>query len=254
MGGIVLGLGGFAGQSLQAETITVGGETYADAEMVEVGDPGVYFRLKEGAHVVLPWTDLSEFQREAVKARFREGIENARYRAIWVEGTIFEKHRDGIVVQVSVDIDAGASEETGTGGEAVTAELVAKVPYREGAEIAKGMVMIKDLQDNAVKKPGDEVSGIFYREKTYTYEVGGFNLVKEIPFCTQGKPEWARFREWTNTDGQQISARVIAVQEDKCLFEQSGGQTFPYEISKLSEADQGLVAKFARRFEEIPLF
>ncbi|MCB1062160.1 MAG: hypothetical protein KDN20_04465 [Verrucomicrobiae bacterium] len=228
--------------SALAETVTVDGQIYENAEMADVGESGLYYNTADGGFVVVPWSQLNQFQLTAVKARFKEQVENVRLRAIWVEGTVFENHKDGIVVQVSLDLGGGDESEKPE-----------KPTYKNGGELAKGLVMIKDLKDNAIKKPGDPVEGIFYKEGTYTYEVAGFNLIKEIALCSQAKPKWASEREWTNREGNKLKAKVIAVRDGKCLFQQ-GDRNFPYEIAQLSDEDQELVAQFERRALEIPVF
>lgn len=226
-----------------AETITVDGQTYEDAEMAEVGQSGLYYRVGQEKYVIVPWAEMSQFQLANVKSRFADAVDHLRHQAVWVEGTVFENHRDGIVVQTTLDLDAGESKAADSG-----------LPqYKNGGEILRGMVIIKDLKDSAIRKPGDPVEGIFYQTGTFTYEVAGFNLIKEIPLCTQAEPEWAREREWTNLQGNKLTARVIAVKEGKCLFSQ-GGKTFPYEIANLSPADQELVAQFEKRATAIPVY
>lgn len=236
---VVAGLLAGGPTGLRAETITVDGVEHPNAEMAEIGEPGVYFRIKGADYVVLPWDQLSGFQVETVKSRFRGALENLRDRAVQVEGTVFDRVEDGTIVKVAIDIDDGAG---------------ASLPYRDGAKVAKGMVIIKDLQDQANRKNGDRISGVFYQVRTYTYQMGGFNLIKEIPYCTQARPEWARTREWTNTEGRKILARVIGVNEGRCIFDQGGGKTFPYEIAKLSESDRALIEKLAKRLAAFPVF
>ena len=232
---------------LRAETIAVDGHVHQNATMKDVGEPGIIYETSEGGLVVVPWSEINEFQRTTVKTRFSDAIENARLKAIWIDGTVFENHKDGIIVQVSLDLSAGEDSEEGEEGKED------QPTYRDGGEIASGMVIITDLKDSAIKKPGDPVSGIFYKEGTFTYEMAGFNLIKEIHKCTQALPEWARERGWTNREGNQLRAKVIAVRDGKCLFKQ-GERTFPYEIANLSDEDQALIAKFEARSREIPVF
>lgn len=228
--------------SAAAETITVEGREIQGAEMAEIGEGGVYYQVPGGGHVLAPWDELNQFQLSAVKSRFAAALDNLRLRAFWVEGTVFDKLPDGVVVQVNLDLEGGDEEDEAK-----------RVPYREGAELAKGLVLVRDLPDAAAKKEGDPVSGPFYRDGSFTYEIAGFNLVRELPALRQSKPEWGAEREWTNREGARMRAKVIAVREGKCLFEQ-GGRTFPYEIDQLSDADQELVADFVRRARPLPVF
>ena len=61
-------------------------------------------------------------------------------------------------------------------------------------------------------------------------------------------------REWTNREGNKLTAKVIATKEGKCLFEQANGKTFPYEIANLSDEDQKIIEKFQKRALAIPVF
>ncbi len=240
---ILVVLAGTAGRAM-AETITVDGQTYEDAEMAEVGQEGVWYKVGAEEYVVLPWSQLSQFQVANVKSRFAESLDHLRHQAIWVKGTVFDKNSDGVIVQATLDLDAGEAKVADSG-----------LPqYRNGGAIARGMVLIKDLKDNAIRQSGDPVEGIFYQEGTYTYEVAGFNLVREIPKCSSAPPEWASVREWTNREGNKLTAKVIAVKEGKCLFQKADGGTFPYEIAKLTDEDQELVAQFEKRAAAIPVF
>lgn len=227
-----------------AETITVDGESYEDAEMAEVGQEGVWYRVGPEEFVVVPWAELNQFQTANVKSRFADSLEHLRHQALWVKGTVFDRNSDGIIVQTEIDLDAGEAKAADSG-----------LPqYENGGAIAHGMVLITDLKDNAIRKNGDPVEGIFYQRGTFTYEMAGFNLVKEIPECTEAKPEWASVREWTNREGNKLTAKVIATRDGKCLFEKADGSTFPYEIASLSDDDQALVAQFEKRALAIPVF
>jgi len=48
-------------------------------------------------------------------------------------------------------------------------------------------------------------------------------------------------RSWTNTDGNKLVASLVSVDGDSGTFRKSNGQTFPYAISKLSDADQKII-------------
>lgn len=245
-----------AGPPLHAETIIVGGRTIENAEMAEVTDVGMQYKTPDGP-VVVPWAELSQFQRTTVQTRFAEALDHLRTRAMWVEGTVFERHKDGVVVQISLDLTpAGEGEEKKEGVEPGTESAEAEKPkqteWKNGGEVAKGLVMIKDLKDSAIKMPGDPVAGIFYKVGTYTYEVGGFNLIKEIALASSAPPAWATEREWTNLEGKKIRARLRAVKDGKCLLEQ-GGKGYPYPIDQLSDEDKGLIADFEKHARLIPL-
>lgn len=257
---LALGLALAAGRGgARADSITLGGRTIDNAEMAGVAEGGVQYQTADGV-VVVPWSELSQFQRSAVQSRFAEALDNLRLRAVWVEGTVFERTNDGVVVQTSLDLKAPAATpgeaeapEAKPAKPAEAAEAKPKVTeWKNGGEVAKGLVIVKDLKDSAIKMPGDPVAGIFYKIGTFTYEVGGFNLIKEIPLLSQTMPEWAAEREWTNLEGKKIRARLRAVKEGKCLLEQ-GGKGYPYPIDQLSEKDRSLIAEFEKRVRQIPL-
>lgn len=228
-----------------AETITVGGRPIPDAELEGISEPGVIYKTPEG-FVTVPWADLNSFQKAAVHTRFMEPLENLRNRAVWIEGSVFEVTRDGVVVQINLDLKGG-NEEAGTEKTNKPAE------WKNGAEVLEGMVLIKDMKDSRVKKSGDPVAVICFKTgRTFTYEVGGFNLIKELPVLTEKKPEWIGDREWTNRDGKKLTARLVAVRDGKCLLH-SNGKSFPYEIAQLSDADQALIAEYQKNIRLIPV-
>jgi hypothetical protein len=234
-----------------AETITINGKVIENAEMAEVTETGMQYKTPEG-NVIVPWADLNQFQRTAIQTRFAEALDNLRVRAIWVEGTVFERLSDGVVVQVSLDLkaDTAPKEETEPGADAEKAPKVTE--WKNGGEVAKGLVIIKDLKDSAVKMPGDPVAGVFFKVGTFTYEVGGFGLIREISQLTQAKPAWGAERDWTNLEGKKIKAKLRAVKEGQCLLE-SAGKSYPYPIDQLSEEDRALIAEFEKRARQIPL-
>jgi hypothetical protein len=228
-----------------AETITVGGRPIPDAELEGVSETGAQYKTPEGL-VTVPWAELNGFQKAAVHTRFMEPLENLRSRAVWVEGSVFEVTRDGVVVQISLDLKGGNEE--------ASAEKVEKTTeWKNGAEVIKGMIMVKDMKDSRVKKSGDPVAGIYFKTgRTFTYEVGGFNLIKELPVLTEKKPEWLGERDWSNRDGKKLKARLVAVRDGKCLLH-SNGKSFPYEIAQLSDADQALIAEYLKNIRVIPV-
>ena len=234
-----------------SDTITIAGKVIENAEMAEVTETGMQYQTPDGV-VEVPWADLSQFQRTAIQTRFAEALDNLRSRAIWVEGTVFERHRDGVVVQISLDLKADSAPKDEPAPDADSEKAPKATEWKNGGEVAKGLVMIKDLKDSAVKMPGDPVSGIFFKVGTYTYEVGGFNLIKEISLLATGRPAWATERDWTNLEGKKIRAKLRAVKEGKCLLE-SAGKAYPYPIDQLSGEDKELIAEFEKRARQIPM-
>ena len=244
-GGLCALLAFSAAAPASAETIVVDGKTIENAEMQALSETGVQFKTPKGL-VTLPWAELNAFQKAAVHSQFMEPLENLRIRAVWVEGTVFEVTEDGgVVVQISLDLK-GDSQETKPDAEK-------PVEWKKGAEVVKGMVLIKDMTDSRAKNPGDPVVGLHFRTgRTFTYEVGGFNLIKELPVLTDKRPEWATEREWTNVQGQKLKARLIGVKEGRCLLI-SSGKPFPYDIDQLSAEDHTLIAEYQKRVRQIPV-
>ena len=251
-GGLCALLSFSAAAHVLAETIVVNGRAIENAQMEALSETGVQFKTPEGL-VTLPWAELNAFQKAAVHTQFMEPLENLRIRAVWVEGTVFEVTRDGVVVQVSLDLKGGGGgEETKTDAEKPATEK--PVEWKNGAEVVKGMVLIKDMVDSRAKNPGDPVAALHFRTgRTFTYEVGGFNLIKEIPVLSAKRPEWASEREWTNTQGQKLKARLIGVKEGRCLLVSSGKPPFPYDIAQLSLDDQALIVEYQQRVRQIPV-
>ena len=49
-------------------------------------------------------------------------------------------------------------------------------------------------------------------------------------------------RTWTNEDGKSLTASLIKLEGDTGTFRRPNGSTFSYDITKLSEADQKVIA------------
>ncbi|MCP5539165.1 MAG: hypothetical protein H7A53_02815 [Akkermansiaceae bacterium] len=242
----------FAGLALptthRADSIKITGRSYDDAEMIDLAPEGIVYKTG-GGNVVMPWDEAGPFQFAKIKTDFAEAFENLRTGAYWIEGTIFERHKDGFIIQNTIDT-AVAEADSGSEGEKGGEET--KAEYKNGARKLRGLVIVPDLPDPVLRKVDDAIAIPVYRTGSYTYDAG-FNLAKEIPRCSVKKPEWAQEREWTNLEGNKLVAKVIAVKEDKCLFS-SNGKTFPYVIAQLSEPDRELIAKFEKYALKLPIF
>ncbi|NNC88632.1 MAG: hypothetical protein HKN82_09265 [Akkermansiaceae bacterium] len=57
-------------------------------------------------------------------------------------------------------------------------------------------------------------------------------------------------RTWTNAEGKAIKAAVMSIDGDKVEFQLPNGRRVPYEIAKLSDADQELIKEAAGPEEE----
>jgi hypothetical protein len=57
-------------------------------------------------------------------------------------------------------------------------------------------------------------------------------------------------RDWVNTDGNKLTATLVSLDGTTGTFRKSNGQTFPYDITKLSEADQEVISAAAEKTAE----
>lgn len=215
------------------ETITVEGATHRNAEMVEVAPTGAVYETEGGEFVILPWADLSSAQLSSVKAKFPGAIENAMFEAHFIRGTVFQVNEDGVVIQVSLP-----EEESGPG-------------FRNGAVVlTSGLVIVKDVPTSVPQGEGATIEIVANKRSTYTYDMG--IAAKEIPYLTVAKPLWGQEQEWTNSGGQKMHARLIAVKDGKGLFEK-GGKRFPYDLSSLDEESRKRAAEVAAKLAGFPM-
>lgn len=56
------------------------------------------------------------------------------------------------------------------------------------------------------------------------------------------KRELVPMRTWTNTDGNTLEASLASLAGTTGTFRKANGQTFPYDIEKLSEEDQAVIS------------
>lgn len=214
------------------ETITIEGETYEDAEMVEVGPEGAIYKTRDRDYVVLPWKNLSPAQVSALKLRFSEALENAMFGAYFIEGTVFQVVEEGVIIQI--DIPKRESD----------------LPAENGTIIpTSGLVMIQDLPASFSKEEGTEIEIKAYKQGDYTFDIGIAGKV--MPMLTVARPLWGREQEWINEDGRKMVARLIAIKDGVGTFERAG-RTFPYEISKLDTDGQKRAAAIAEKLSHFP--
>ena len=217
---------------MAGETITVDGKTYEDAEMVEVGPDGVFFKTKAREYVVLPWESLSPGQVSAIKLRFAEGLENAMFGAYLIKGTVFHVVEEGVVIQIDIP------------------KRESNLPAENGIVIpTSGLVLISDLPASVSKKEGAEIETKAYKVKDYTFDIG--IAAKEIPMLTVARPLWGSEQEWINKEGKQMVARLISVENGVGTFEKAG-RSFTYELSKLNEEGQERASDIAKKLSRFP--
>lgn len=216
------------------ETITVAGKTHVNAEMVDAAPGGAAFKTEEGEIVILPWAELSAGQLSAIKAKFPLAIQNAKYEAYRVKGSIFHVVEEGgHIVQISL------------GDEEIPYE------FKEGAVVPKsGLVFIRDIPTSVPQAVGAEIEIVAHRRQTYTFNMG--IAVKEIPYLTVAKPLWGMEQEWINADGKKMYARLVAVKDDKGLFEK-GGKTFVYPLTDLDEEGRKRAGEIAEKLAKFPM-
>ncbi len=221
-----------------AEKITVDGKEYPDAEMIETSQEGVVFQVvggEEPEFVTLPWKELTETQKTAVKAKLQSKMLNSLYHARYVKGTVFHADpRAGIIIQIDTDAPKGGSG------------------YQDGAKIiTSGLVLIKDLPSSVSRSEGAVIDIIAYdRGTTYDFDMG--IAKKTIPYLTVARPLWGREQQWINVDGQKMAAKFIAMREGKVLFEKAGKQ-FIYELAKLDADGQARVKEYQAKIGDFPI-
>ncbi len=218
---------------LAGEKITVAGTDYPNAEMADVSRDGVIYKAEDGSHVTLLWADTSAPQLSAVKAKFAGALENALYDAHYVKGTVFQVTPDGVIIQIDL-------EEEHTGPE-----------FKNGARVlTNGLVIVKDLPTNIPQGEGAPIEIVAHKRQSYTYDLA--IAAKEIPLLTMAKPLWGQEQEWKNTDGQSMYAKLVAVKEDKGMFEK-GGKRFIYDLANLDDEGRKRAAGIAEKLAGFPL-
>jgi len=215
------------------EKITVAGTDYPNAELTDVSRDGIIFKVEDGSYVTLPWADTSAAQLSAVRAKFAGALENALYDAHYVKGTVFQVSPDGVIIQIDL-------EEGYTGPE-----------FRNGARVlTSGLVIVKDLPTNLPQGEGAAIEITAHKRQTYTYDLGV--AAKEIPLLTMAKPLWGQEQEWKNTEGQSMHAKLVAVKDDKGMFEK-GGKRFVYDLANLDDEGRKRAAEIAEKLAGFPL-
>ena len=221
-----------------ARPFELDGVRYSGAEMFEVGEDGVYYKLEEGGYLRVPWEKLDAYQVAEIREKFLASMTNLRLKALWVDGTVFQKIDEGVVVQLKFE----TKEELEPGAPA----------FREGAEMLFGLVIVPDLPETETLKESDPVQLIVYKRRMYSYDMGA-NLIKEVPFCTAAKPDWAQERVWVSREGKVLKGSLVEVKNGKCMFEMADGQKPVVPIARLSDEDQERVKAFQEGTREIVL-
>ena len=220
-----------------ARPFEVDGVRYTDAEMFEVGEDGVYYKIRD-EYLMVPWAKLDLYQVKEIRDDFLESMTNLRLKALWVDGTVFQKTDDGVVVQLKFE----TKEELEPGAPA----------FRNGAEMLFGLVIIPDLPEVETLQDGDPVQLIVYKRRMYSYDMGA-NLIKEVPFCTVAKPDWAQERVWVSREGKVLNGSLVEVKNGKCMFEMADGKKPVVPVSRLSDEDQERIEAFLEGTREVVL-
>ncbi|MCF6310916.1 MAG: hypothetical protein L3J39_00545 [Verrucomicrobiales bacterium] len=243
-----------------AVTVTADGKDYEDAELFEIGAKGPFYKVGEGQVVVVPWAQVDRFQAASIRKRFAKALVNLRQKAYWVQGTVFEKNEAGIIIHTgssSGNEDDSKKETRKDKAKQQAEEKLARnmsnegeAVFKDGAEVATGLVVLKDLPRTQYGV-GSDVAVIAYRVGELSYEMG-LGMKKKIMVCNLAKPEWIGVRKWKNSSGKDMTAELVAVKGGKCLF-QRNGKNFVYDLDQLCGEDQKLVADFQKNSREIPL-
>ncbi len=218
---------------VSGETIESKGKSYFDAELYEINRAGAIYKVDGDAeYVTLLWSELSASQLSAVKTKFPKGLDNVRYDACFVKGSVFQVTPDGVIIQIELGFKGG-------------------VVYKNGASlISSGLVIIPDLPDSVSREEGAPIEITAHRNKTYTYDMAV--AVKEIPYLTVAKPAWAREQEWKNADGQVMRAKLLAVKAGKGMFERAG-KRFVYDLADLDTDGRLRALEIGEKLHGIPL-
>jgi len=215
------------------ETITVDGATHRNAEMVELCREGLIFKTEEGTYVTMPWASTSSAQLSAARVKMPTAFDNALYDAHFVKGSVFQVKPEGVIIQVELP------------------EEHKELGYKNGAKVLEsGLVIVKDLPTSIPQGEGAPIEVVAHKRGSFTYDLA--IAVKEIPLLTVAKPLWAMEQEWKNQDGQVMHARLIAVKEEKGMFEK-GGQRFIYDLTSLDPDGRKRAAEIAEKLAGFPL-
>lgn len=221
--------------SAQAETITIGGQRIEGAEFVSLVPEGMLYLVNE-ERTILPWTELTEFQRQKVSEQMAKDLYNVKTRAIYIEGEVFERRVDGLVVRIN---DNGDSDET-------------TVDYKEGAKMAKNIVFVTGHPNQADYQDDTPIKLVAYETgEEYEFDMG--IAKKMVQTCSYDPPAWAAERQWTNKEGKSMTALLIGAKDGKGLFRMNGND-FPIRFDTLSEADQEIAAQFVKNSLNIPIY
>jgi len=215
------------------ETIQVAGTEYRNAEMADLCREGLIFKTEDGKYVTLPWASTSSAQLSAARAKLSAAFDNALYDAHFVKGSVFQVIPEGVVIQVEIP------------------EEHKEIGYKNGAKLLEsGLVIVKDLPTNIPQGEGAPIEITAHKRGTFTYDLA--IAVKEIPLLTIAKPLWALEQEWKNAKGESMHARLIAVKDNKGMFEK-GGKRFIYELDQLDADGQKRAAEIAAKLAGFPL-
>lgn len=230
---VLAGLFAVMGWVQGGETITVSGAEHRNAEWVDVCREGLIYKTEAGEYVTLTWAEATPAQVSGARTKKPEAFDHALYDAYWVKGTVFQVKPDGVIIQVEIP------------------EEHKEIGYKDGAKILEnGLVIVKDLPTTIPQGEGAAIEIVAHKRGTFTFDLA--IAVKEIPLLTIAKPLWAIEQEWKNTEGKAMYARLIAVKENKGMFEK-GGQRFIYDLAQLDADGQKRAAEVAEKLKGFPI-
>lgn len=233
LGALLFALGFGASSAPAGEKISIQGSDYPNAELTDVSREGIIFKTEDGSYVTLPWAETTAVQVSAVKAKLPDALSNALYDAHYVKGTVFQVTPDGVIIQIDLVEDYKGPE------------------FKNGARVlTHGLVIVKDLPGNVPQGEGAPIEITAHKRQTYTYDLA--IAAKEIPLLTFAKPLWGQEQEWKNTDGQAMIAKLVAVKDNKGMFEK-GGKRFIYDLTHLDAEGRERAAGIAEKLAGFPL-
>lgn len=221
----------------QNESIAKKDRVYANADMVDLGADGAYFKDGDDFEII-PWSKLSRFQVGTIRNSFQDALRNLRLKAYWVDAEVFQVVEGGGVV-VTAGILGTESED----------EKKPSPDHKRGAEVLKNLVYIKDYTGST--EEGAPVETHLYESGgTFTYDIG-FGI-KELKIYTIAKPDWAKPSNWSDSKGRTMLAELIEVHDGNCRFLREGKE-FLFPLAQLKPEDQERALKQKEYMRVIPL-
>ena len=223
------------GWNASAETIMIGGQRVENAEFVSLVPEGLLYLVNE-ERTILPWEELTEFQRTNVSTKMADDLYNVKTRAIYIEGEVYQRRVDGLVIRIR---STGDSDES-------------TVDYKEGAKMAKNIVFLTGHPRQTDFEDDEPIKVVAYETgEEYEFDMG--IAKKMVMSCSYDPPAWAAERDWTNAEGRKMNALLIGVKDGKGLFRVSGNDVVVH-LDTLSDEDQAIAAQFVKNSLNIPVY